>query len=297
MLNTTDNNQIMLDRLAEMAVTKFRAKVRFPQLCYKWTDAKQGPNAKTYLVPKIGELDANFFSETGKVIPQESTTDKIEIAVETYESTFTMSAEAASSEIGAREAQFVDRAVEAIRKQVDLSMLKSVALDAALTQETGTYGTALTRAGVLAAKKYMDDAEVDEELRYLVLSTQTDADLRADTDYKAMGIYSRPDVITSGRLPDLEGFKVLTSPRIHAPQAGHGASLAFTPMAIGTVFPDWTPKLVGGIMFSMAEMDGLRIGMIMENISGTLGGSQVSVFCKFGAKLINPVGAVLLKGK
>lgn len=295
MISVSDNSQILLDRIATVAVTKFAAALTLPRLVQRWADGQQGSNPDKYLVPKITELSANTFDEKSGVTPQDVSTANIEVTTKTFESTFRMSAEAMASGLGERENAFLNEAIQAVKRAVETEMLKSVATDGGITLATGTLGTDLSYAQLAATKKALDEQEAGD-VRHLILHPESDANLQADTDVKALGVNSQPDNIASGRVPRLQGFNIYVSPRVHVPSAGQYSNLAFVPSAISTVFPNWAPARTQAIQISVQEMDGIRMGVAMEVVPGTLGGVQMTAFCKFGAKLVNPNGLVHVRG-
>lgn len=298
MINTKDQSALMLDRMATMAVTKFAASLVLPPLVMRWKDGKEGKNPGKYLVPKIGRLQANNFEENGKVIPQTGTAENEEVETRTFESTFQMSAQALASDIGDREVQYLDSAIDAVKRKVESFMLESIAQDTAISaqKKVGTLGQALTRQEILEAKKIFDDEEVGD-IRHLILSTQSELDLRLDADYKTLGIYSKPEDVISGIMPGIDGFQLRTSPRIFSPDEDEAINLAFVPKAISTVFPSWTPAKTSAIEIKVAEQDGIRLGLAMETIPGTLGAVSITAFCCFGAKAVDQDGVVLLQGR
>lgn len=294
MTNTIDDLKLQVDRMANIAIANYAPMLKFPNLIGRWKTAQGTSNPKKYLVPKIGDMVANEFDERGKVIPQNVTSDNTEIAVKFFEATFQESGFSNTSDVSETTADRLNEAVAAIARKVDSYFLETVVTDADVTLTAGTLGSAATRAFVLAAELALNNNEVPEEDRHLVTSLTGDQDLRADADYKAMGVYNLNSILIDGKLPRLEGFQMHRSPRVYIPSSGQRTGLAFHKNAIWSVFPDYAPKQLpnGKTVITMKEQDGIRIGIAVEQLEGTLGAIQYTAFSIVGVKPVQPKGVV-----
>lgn len=297
MTNTIDDLKLQVDRMATMAIQSYAPALKFPNLVGRWKTSQPTNNPKKYLVPIIGDMVANEFDERGKVVPQNITSDNMEIAVKFFEATFQESGLSNTSDVSDTTAARLEEAVNAIRRKVDAYFLEIAVTDPIVTQSVGTLGSAPTRATVLAADLALNGQEVPEDDRHLVTSLIGDSDLRTDADYKAMGVYNMNTILTDGKLPRLENFQMHRSPRVYIPAANQRTGLAFHRNAIWSVFPEYQPKNLpnGKLVLSMKEQDGIRMGIAVEQLEGTLGAIQYTAFSIVGIKPVQPKGIVLFK--
>lgn len=88
------------------------------------------------------------------------------------------------------------------------------ALYAGFATSIGTSGTDITAALTRTAQKTLNDADISEENRTLILSTKDDTALRGDSTLAAYFAQQRPEAVADGVVAQLSGFDIRWSTRV-----------------------------------------------------------------------------------
>lgn len=98
-------------------------------------------------------------------------------------------------------------AILAISEQIETDCWTA----AAFTASVGTYGTNISFATLLAAKKALTDARIPQDGRNLIISTKDENALIADTTLAAYFANAKDQVITEGAIARIAGFDIFVS--------------------------------------------------------------------------------------
>ncbi|MFF1633967.1 P22 phage major capsid protein family protein [Leifsonia sp. NPDC058248] len=192
--------------------------------------------------------------------------------------------------------RYMKAAVIPIAEQVEADLF---GLYTSFTNTTGTAGTNLNYATIVATRKLMNDNKVSKLNRYMAISDKDEAALLGDTTLAPFFAYQNTGAFDEGVIGKIAGFKLLPSQLVPA-IAGAPVStknLAFDPEAI---------ILATRGLPAAPEGSGANSSVVVDDVSGialrctvaynaSLLGTQVTLDVLYGvAKLRNEKAVVVL---
>lgn len=167
----------------------------------------------TLHIPHISNMSANTIAASAEVTLQATTETKTDLAIGTHkEASYVINDFARVQSAYDLRSEYAAKAGYAVAKALDTSLL---GLYSGISNEV-TGGATVDFANVLAAKAYLDAADVPEDDRWLVLNTDAYNDLLVETklissDYAQ---YSMAPVQSGRNVPMIAGFNVLKSTNV-----------------------------------------------------------------------------------
>lgn len=167
------------------------------------------------------------------------------------------------------------------------------------TATTGTYGTNLSSASLLAARKALNDAKVSLDNRSIILSTKDEVALLSDPALATYFAYSQAQGIKEGSIGRLYGFDLYTSQLVPAVAGApvQTKNFAFDPGAIILAtrgLPD-APAGSGAQTSVVTDpVSGLTLRVTMAYNPANLG-VQVTVDVLYGVAKLREEKGLLLK--
>ena len=163
------------------------------------------------------------------------------------------------------------------------------------TNTTGTGGTNLNYATLVATRKLMNDNKVSKANRYLAISDKDEAAMLSDTTMIPYFQYGNSNSLVDGNLPSIAGFKLLPSQLV--PFATNTKNLAFDPGAI-ILATRGLPAAPAGSGANSAVVTDPISGITLRSTvayNASLLGVQVTIDILYGvAKLRNEKAVVVL---
>lgn len=234
-INRTSADAQVPELWAQRGIDALRANIVLARIASKDTDynimggGKLGDKVSIDLPPTFV---ANDKAANGAVTPQVPTDAVISVTINKHkEVTFILEdALRAVGKPGGLE-RYMAATMEPLANAVEADLF---ALYSGFSQSVGTSGTDVTRATFLAARKKLNDANIPEAGRAMVLSSKDETAVIGDTNLAPYFANSRPDVIERGAIAQLDGFDIHRSTLVPV-VAGSPAStknLAVTPEAM-----------------------------------------------------------------
>ena len=193
-------------------------------------------------------------------------------------------------------ARYAEAAVIPIAESIEADIF---ALYSSFTNTTGTSGTNLNYATLVATRKLMNDNKVAKANRYLALSDKDEAALLSDPTMIPYFQYGNTSSLVDGSLPSIAGFKLLPSQLVPV-VAGSPSStknIAFDPGAIILATRGLPAAPAGSGANSTVVTDPLS-GLTLRctvAYNASLLGVQVTIDVLYGvAKLRNEKAVVVL---
>jgi hypothetical protein len=189
-------------------------------------------------------------------------------------------------------ARYAEAAVIPIAEQIESDIL---ALYSTFTNTTGTGGTNLNYATLVATRKLMNDNKVSKANRYMVISDKDEAALLSDTTLAPFFAYQNTGAFDNGVIGKVAGFNLLPSQLV--PFATNTKNLAFDPGAIILATRGLPAAPAGSGANSSVVTDPLS-GLTLRctvAYNASLLGVQVTIDVLYGvAKLRNEKAVVVL---
>lgn len=192
--------------------------------------------------------------------------------------------------------EYSEAAIIAIAEQIETDLFT---VYSSFTNTTGTSGTNLNYATLVATRKLMNDNKVSKLNRYMAISDKDEAAMLSDTTLIPYFQYGNANSLVDGSLPSIAGFKLLPSQLVPA-IAGSPIStknLAFDPGAIILAMRGLPEAPAGsGALSSMVkdEESGLMVRCTLAYNAAMLG-VQCTIDVLYGvAKLRNEKAVVVL---
>lgn len=193
-------------------------------------------------------------------------------------------------------ARYAQAAVIPIAEQIEADLFATYA---SFTNTTGTSGTNLNYATLVATRKLMNDNKVSKANRYLAYSDKDEAAILSDTTMVPYFQYGNGNALVDGNLPSIAGFKLLPSQLVPvvAGSPNSTKNLAFDPGAIILAMRGLPEAPAGsGAVSSVVrdEVSGLTLRCTLA-YNAQLLGIQVTIDVLYGvAKLRNEKAVVVL---
>lgn len=191
---------------------------------------------------------------------------------------------------------YAEAAVIPIAEQIEADIF---ALYPSFTNTTGTSGTNLNYATLVATRKMMNDNKVSKSNRYLAISDKDEAALLSDTTMIPYFQYGNTSSLVDGSLPSIAGFKLLPSQLVPS-VAGSPTStknFAFDPGSI-ILATRGLPAAPAGSGANSAVVTDPLSGITLRSTvayNASLLGVQVTIDVLYGvAKLRNEKAVIVL---
>lgn len=217
-MTTISGDKFIPEIWADETRKALEAELRVTDTIKKFNHAKE--RGDTIHVPDISDLTANDMSQTGEVTTQTITESELTITIDKWKEASFKIADIlkAQSQYDLR-SEYTSKAGYAIAKQTEIDVIEMMlgATGTALDNEfdaDGTAltngGTAITRDGILTALQKLDEANVPETDRFILIPpSQKKVILGIDNFISSDYISGRP--IMSGQVGEMFGARVLVS--------------------------------------------------------------------------------------
>lgn len=182
----------------------------------KHYDRDIASSGQTVEIPNLSNLTANAKTANTQVTLQAVTETKQTLTIDQHwETSFLVEDFADAQSAYDIASEYTEKAGYALAEKMDNTL--AVAMTAAFTQTTGTFGTPLVDSVILTANRYLDDAKAPADNRNLVVSPQGKQELLAIDKYiryDAIGIGGDQNSIRNGKIGEIYGIQVFMSQNI-----------------------------------------------------------------------------------
>ncbi|HRP70194.1 MAG TPA: hypothetical protein PLY93_11730 [Turneriella sp.] len=297
MQSSTNMNDHILPKLAELAWGMLISQLKFVPRLNKWPNPLPGSNANEYRVPKISGGSAKDRLPGAPVIFEDRVAGYTPITAKQIYDAFVTDESYQSSTGFAYFESLVESAVKNVVQEVETYAAEQVALQGGIGT-VGTLGQAVTRANLQTARLAFVNNKIPTGnlLAFLSGETMKDiADINEYTRFDAVGAVPR-NALREGVADRVSGFELLESPYVYSPNVGEHTNLLFDPSQIMYIFPAQAP-ISGDAQKAEFERDGIRLYLLKEYLAGYNGAYAYTVSVNFGIKAVRPEGVIKLLGK
>jgi hypothetical protein len=291
---------------AQRALSIFRSNIVLTKQCMKHTDYTPAFKGQTLHIPYPGTMTAADKSEDGTAsvsVPSGGTGVDVSLSYLSYVDFICEDWAAAQADPSG---QLMDRwltpAMVALANRIEDKLF---ALVTGFTNNVGTLGTALVlgtgTTGIRGIKKKLDDSEVPAAGRFLVIGTEDEVALKADSNLTNFFQWGTDPALKNGGLTRLEGMDLYLSTRLPAiggTPSGH-ASYAGTPEGL---------ILVSAPNAGIPDGSGVKVAQVTDPASGLslrvlyqynmdYRGVRVGMDILYGVSILKNLAGVYVKTK
>jgi hypothetical protein len=281
------------DRFAAVAVNKLVADLDIVNVVPPFEDPEPTSQANVYKVPITGAVAANSRAQGASVTDQNITDTSTTITVTEYESSEPFDPRVlAQTSMSHLEAKLLDK-VAAVAEKVNTEAMLAISNQVGLSS-VGTDNVAVTQANLQTVKNAFSAAKIPARDRYLIVSSETENDLRAIANFLPAFQYS--GAVLGGKLPNIETFDVRSTPYCKEGAAGH-VNLAFWAPGLKQIFAPQTSIISESRVKATMRLQGVTVSILWELVPGTNGGERITVSAIHGIKAVRSAAAHLVLGK
>lgn len=214
--------------VANTALEILRSNIVIAGVCTKDTDVAAFNVGDTLNIPFPGTFVANDKVANSPVTLQVPTATTTSVVLNKHkEASFLLEDRGAALANQNVLELYTKAAIIPIVEQIESDLF---GLYSSFTNTTGTGGTNLNYATLVATRKLMNDNKVSKLNRYLAISDKDEAALLGDTTMIPYFQYGNANALVDGNLPSIAGFKLLPSQLV--PFNINTKNLAFDPGAL-----------------------------------------------------------------
>lgn len=287
-LDITTQANLHLEKLADLAIGQLYFQLGFMRETTMWNTNSVIENGGTWSVPIVGNLTSNTRAPGAGVTDQTPTPTKNSVTITEREVSYIVDPTHEDSEAGQRfAAQQLQNAVNALAIDITTAFLDTIATTAGLTA-FGTLGVAVNKAVYDGARAELTNDSIPVDPRWAIVSPETMTDTVNIAEFSRMDANGIPGVFSQGMVRQAAGFTIIESPHVRSPLAGQHQGFAGNPKGIYSVFPRQGLFNDGGNTKIEAEIDGMRIAILREYVTGQNGAYRMTVSSRHGFRVGDP---------
>jgi hypothetical protein len=251
-ITTTTAATFIPEIWAQTALQALRSRIRLAKRVTKDSDVATFTTGDVLHLTVPGTFVANNKTANGNVTTQSPTDGEVTVTLNQHKEVTILVEDVVRAQANQNLMErYARNAVIPLANAIEDALF---ALYAGFSTSTGTNGTDVTPALMRTAGKILDDANVDEEDRFMVLSTKDHAAILGASELSAYFANANAQAITDAQVRHVLGFDVLKSNRV--------------PVVVGS--PNSTKNLAGTGEMALLAMRGLPTdGIGVEQINVT----------------------------
>jgi len=298
MLDITTQANLLVEKMSKMAIGQLYSQLGFLALTNRWFTKRKIENGGTFTIPLLGTASSNTRAPGDKVVDQTPSPTKRTVTIVEEESSFQMDPTWMSSEgmIDFFEQQVVNH-TNALAEAVMMDILNIIASSLGIAA-VGTLGADITKTHMDAMKLALNNSAIPKEPRLAIISGEMEnalGDIDEYSDYDSGGI---PGIHALGMVKRASGFFIKETPYCKVPAANQHQGFACWPQSIWSVFPMQETFNKGETAVKTeSEIDGLRLYMLREYVSGYNGSERITLSIRYGLKIGRDAGVIRIDGK